>query len=329
MTETNVSRRRFLSFAAGLTVPPVFIQSASAQKYPARIVRIIVPLTAGSASDIYARQIATKLAEVWSQSVIVENRAGGGTTLGTDAVAKATPDGHTLLLTSAAFATSAAIYQKLPYDPSKDFTPISQIALGPIVIVAPPSLGAKSIEGLIEIAKKRSGGLNFGSSGLGSSTHFAAEQFKLAAGFNATHVPYKGPAEALLDTVTGRIEYSFSPILAAAPFVKDGRLIALGVTTRERSPILEEVPTIAEAGLSRFEYQDWWGMFAPAATPPGVVDKISRGVSGVLGLPEVTKQLLVQGVEARSSQPEEFARFVRSRIEAARQVARAAGIRAG
>jgi tripartite-type tricarboxylate transporter receptor subunit TctC len=326
--KANVSRRRFLSFAAGLTVP-VFVQSASAQNYPTRTVRIIVPLTAGSASDIYARQVATKLAESWGQPVIVENRAGAGTTLGTDAVAKAPPDGHTVLLTSAAFAASAAIYEKLPYDPLKDFAPVSQIAFGPIVVVAAPSLGARSIVDLIEIAKKRPDGVNFGTSGVGSSTHFAAEQFKLAAGFNATHVPYKGPGEALLDTVTGRIQISFSPILAAVPFVKDGRLIALGVTTRERSPVLAEAPTIAEAGLSGFDYQDWWGMFAPATTTPAIVEKINQGVVGFLGLPEVTKQLLVQGVEARSSQPEEFAKFVRSKIEAARQVAKAAGIRAG
>jgi tripartite-type tricarboxylate transporter receptor subunit TctC len=291
-------------------------------------VRLVIPLPAGSASDILARQIAAKLAEAWGQSVIVENRPGAGTTLGTDAVAKASPDGHTLLLTSAAFAASAAIYQKLPYDPLKEFFPVSQIAVAPILIVAPPSLGAKSIKDLIEIAKSRPGGINFGSSGVGSSTHFAAEQFKLAAGFNAVHVPYKGPAEALLDAATGRIQYALSPILPALPFIKDGRLLALGVTTGQRSSVLEDVPTIGEAGLPGFEYQDWWGLFAPTGTPPAVVDKISKDVSRVLDLPEVTKQLLAQGAEARSSQPDEFTRFIRSRIEAARQVATTAGIQA-
>ena len=288
---------------------------------------MIVPLTAGSAADILARQLATKMSESWNQPVVVENRPGAGTTLGADAVAKAQPDGHTLLINSAAFAASAAIYQRLPYDPLKDLAPISQVAIAPIVVMVAPSLGAKSIRDLVELAKNQGGRMNFGSAGVGSSTHFAGEQFKLAAGLNAVHVPYKGPSEALLDTMTGRIQYCLSPMLPALPFITDKRLLPLGVTTAERSPMLRDVPTIAEAGVPGYEYQDWWGVFAPAATQPAVIEKLNREIARVLELPEVRKQLLSQGAEARSSTPQEFTGFVRAKIESARRVATAAAIR--
>jgi tripartite-type tricarboxylate transporter receptor subunit TctC len=289
---------------------------------------MIVPLTAGSAADILARRLAQKVGESWGQTVVVENRPGAGTTLGADVVAKAAPDGHTLLMNSAAFAVSAAVYQKLPYDPLKDFAPVSQVAAAPIVVVVAPSLGVKSIKDLIALAKAQPGQINFGSSGVGSSTHFAGEQFKLAAGLNVVHVPYKGPSEALLDTTTGRIQYFPSPLVPALPFINDGKLLALGVTTAQRSPTLPDVPTVAEAGLPGYEYQDWWGVFAPAATPRAVVDRISKEIARALKLPDVTDQLQSQGAEARPSTPDEFTSFVRAKIEAARQVATSAGIRA-
>jgi tripartite-type tricarboxylate transporter receptor subunit TctC len=328
MTNSKISRRRFLSLAAGLTVPSVFIQSASAQNYPARTVRIIVPLTAGSAADILARYLAPRLSESWGQPISVENRPGAGTTLGTDEVAKAPPDGHTLLVNSASFAASAAMYSMLPYDPLKDFAPISQIAFAPFVVVASPSLGARSIKDLVELAKTKPGQISFGSSGAGTSSHFGAAQLNLAAGITVVHVPFKGPPDALAETMAGRVQFFLSPLPPALPFIKEGRLLALGVTTAQRSSALPEVPTVAQAGLAGYEYQDWWGAFAPAATAPAVVDKISQAVSSVLALPEVTNQLLARGVEARSSKPEEFAKFVRAKIDAARQVAKATGIRA-
>jgi tripartite-type tricarboxylate transporter receptor subunit TctC len=303
-------------------------RTAGAQAYPVRPVHMIVPLTAGSAADILARRLAQKMGESWGQTVVVENRPGAGTTLGADVVAKAAPDGHTLLMNSAAFAVSAAIYQKLPYDPLKDFAPVSQVAAAPIVVVVAPSLGVKSIKDLIALAKAQPGQINFGSSGVGSSTHFAGEQLKLAAGLNVVHVPYKGPSEALLDTTTGRIQYCPSPLVPALPFINDGKLLALGVTTAQRSPTLPHVPTVAEAGLPGYEYQDWWGVFAPAATPRAVVDRISNEIARALKLPDVTDQLQSQGAEARPSTPDEFTSFVRAKIEAARQVATSAGIRA-
>jgi tripartite-type tricarboxylate transporter receptor subunit TctC len=324
----DLFRRRFVQFAATTAALHVFPRATRAQVYPTRPVRIIVPLSAGSASDILARQLAMKMGQSWSHPVVVENRPGAGTTVGADAVAKSTPDGHTVLMNSAAFAASAAIYAKLPYDPLKDFAPISQIAIAPIVLVAAPSLGAKSIKDLIERAKGQPGQINFGSAGVGSSTHFAGEQFKLAANINVVHVPYKGPPEALLDTATGRIQYSMSPLVPALPFIREGKLLALGVTTGQRSPILQDAPTVAEAGLPGYEYQDWWGAFVPAATPRPLIDKISEEIGRILQIPDVIKQLLSQGAEARPSRPDEFTRFVRAKVESAREVAALAGIRA-
>jgi len=324
----DLPRRQFLHLAATTVALPIYSRLARAQAYPTRPVHVIVPLTAGSAADIFARRLALPMGESWGQPVVVENRPGAGTTLGADMVAKAVPDGHTLLVNSAAFAVSAAIYQKLPYDSLKDFAPVSQVATAPIVVVVAPSLGAKSLKDLIDLTKGQPGRINFGSSGVGSSTHFAGEQFKLAAGLNVLHVPYRGPSEALLDTVTGRIQYSMSPLVPALPFIRDGKLLAWAVTTAQRSPMLQDVPTVAEAGLPGYEYQDWWGVFAPAATLRAVIDKISKEIARVLELPDVTNHLRNQGAEARPSTPDEFTSFVRAKIEAARQVAASAGIRA-
>ena len=309
-----------------LAIGPAPAQSQ--QDFPSRTVRMIVPLTAGSSADILARRLAQKMNETWGQPVVVENRPGAGTTLGAGVVAKAAPDGYTLLINSAAFAASAAIYPKLPYDPIKDFTPVSQIALAPIVVVVAPSLGAKSVRDLVALAKQKPGQITFGSAGVGSSTHFAGEQLKLAAGVNVVHVPYKGPPEALLDTMTGRIQYAVAPLVPALPFIKDGKLLALGVTTARRSPVLPDVPTIAEAGVPNYEYEDWWGAFAPAQTPPAAIDKLNREMARILRLPDVNKQMLNNGEEARPSATDEFTKFVRVKVEMARDVATRAGIRA-
>ena len=301
--------------------------ASTADAYPARPLRMIVPLTAGSAADVLARRVAVKMSENWGQQVVVDNRTGAGGTIGTNIVAKATPDGYTLLVHSAAFAVSAAVYPKLPYDSVKDFTGVSQMAIAPIVLVVAPSLGARSVKEVVALAKQKPGQLTFGSAGIGTSTHFAGEQFKLAAGINVVHVPYKGPSEALVDTATGRIQYFLAPLVPAMPLIKDGRLLAVAVTTAQRSPVLPDAPTIAEAGLSGYEYQDWWGVLAPARTPRTIIDKLGREIARILENPEVRKQMLSQGAEARSSTPEEFTRFVHSRIESASKVVKIAGIR--
>jgi tripartite-type tricarboxylate transporter receptor subunit TctC len=304
---------------------PVFAQTA--QNFPSKPVRMIVPLTAGSAADLLARRLAVKMSESWGQEVVVDNRPGAGTTLGASIVAKATPDGYTLLVNSAAFAVSAAFYSKLPYDPLRDFSPVSQIATAPIVLVVAPSLGAKSVKDLIALAKQKPGHITFGSSGVGSSTHFGGEQFKVAGGIDVVHVPYKGPREALVDAMTGRIQYLLAPLVPALPFVKEGRLLALAVTTEKRTPVLPDVPTVAEAALPGYEYQDWWGVFAPAGTPRPVIDKISKETARIISLPDVKKQMLNQGEDGTPSTPEEFTKFVRTKVDTAREVVKRAGIR--
>jgi tripartite-type tricarboxylate transporter receptor subunit TctC len=327
MDMNRLQRTSWLCTIAQVVCASGFANVAVAQAYPAKPIRMIVPLSAGSAADLLARRLASKMSENWGQQVVVDNRPGAGGIIGAGIVAKAIPDGYTLLVHSAAFAVSAAFYSKLPYDSLKDFAPVSQIAIAPTVLVVAPSLGAKSVKDLVAIAKQKSGQITFGSAGVGTSTHFAGEQFKVAAGINVVHVPYKGPPEALLDTMTGRIQYFFSPLVPALPLIRDGRLLALAVTTAQRTPVLPDVPTVTEAALPGYEYQDWWGVFAPARTPPPVVDKISKEIARIVALPNIREQMLIQGEEARPSTPEEFTKFVRAKVENAGKVVKAAGIR--
>src|SRR5580765_4222462 len=281
--------------ASTAVVTPVLAQS---QTWPTRAVHVIVPFTAGSATDILARTFGQKLSEMWAQPVVIENRPGAGGTIGAAVVAKSTPDGYTLLVHSAAQAYNASIYASLPYDTARDFVEIAPLAGQPNVLVVAPSTGIKSVSELIALAKQKPGTLNFGSAGTGSGTHINAEQFKLAAGIDAVHIPYKGTPEALTDTMTGRVTYFFSPISAALPNVREGKLVALGVSTAKRSSALPNVPTIAESGLPGFDYNLWIGMFAPAGTPADIVDKINADVLGALATPEVKERLAALGADA-------------------------------
>src|SRR5271157_6652076 len=257
------------------------------QGYPSKPVHVIVPFTAGSATDILARTFGQKLSEIWNQSVIVDNRPGAGGTIGAAIVAKSPPDGYTLLVHSAAQAYNPSIYPSLPYDTVKDFIDIAPLGGQPNVLVVAPSAGIKTLAELIAKAKQEPGRLNFGSAGTGSGTHINGEKFKLAAGIDVVHIPYKGTPEALTDTMAGRVTYFFSPISAALPLVRDGKLRALAVSTAKRSSVLPDVPTIAEAGLPGFDYSLWVGMFAPAGTPPEVIDRIARDVHAAGQAPDV------------------------------------------
>ena len=300
----------------------------NAQGYPNKTVHLIVPFTAGSATDILARTFGQKLSEMWGQSVIVENRPGAGGTIGAAVVAKSPPDGYTLLVNSAAQAYNASIYTALPYDTSRDFVEIAPLAGQPNVLVVAPSTGVKSVAELIALAKQKPGQLNFGSAGTGSGTHINAEKFKLAAGIDVVHIPYKGTPEALNDTLAGRVTYFFSPISAALPNVREGKLIALGVSTAKRSSALPNVPTIAEAALPGFDYNLWVGVFAPAGTPPDIVDKINKDIDRVLQTPEAKERLATLGAESMPMTPAEFRKFVQGEIEDSAKVIKAAGIKA-
>jgi tripartite-type tricarboxylate transporter receptor subunit TctC len=300
---------------------------AHGQGFPNKPVKIVVPFTAGSATDILARTAGQKLGELWGQPVVIDNRPGAGGTIGAAIVAKSPADGYTLLVHSAAQAVNASIYPNLPYDTTKDFVEVATLGGQPNVLVVAPATGFKSVADLIDAARKSPGTLNFGSAGTGSGTHVNGEKFKLAAGIDVTHIPYKGTPEALTDTMGGRVTYFFSPISAALPNVREGKLIALGVSTGKRASTLPNVPTIAEGGLAGFDYNLWIGMFAPAGTPAEVVDKINADVTRALQSAEVRERLAALGAEPMVMTPAEFRKFMREEIDDAAKVVKAAGIK--
>ena len=311
---------------AGLVIGFVATASAWGQAYPAKPVRIVVPFTAGSATDILARTVGQKLSEQWGQPVVIDNRPGAGGTIGAAIVAKAPGDGYTLLVHSAAHAYNPAIYSNLTYDTVKDFVEVVPLAGQPNVLVVAPATNLKTVAELIAAAKQKPGALNFASAGNGSGTHINGEKFKLAAGIDVLHIPYKGTPEALTDTMAGRVTYFFSPISAALPQVREGKLTALGVSTAKRSSVLPNVPTIAESGLPGFDYNLWVGVFAPAGTPVDLVDKINRDVQGALATPEMKERLAALGADAMPMTPGEFRRFVHEEISESAKVIKAAGI---
>ncbi len=315
--------------AAGVSAGACAQATSKEPAYPSKPIRMVVPFTPGSATDIIARIIGPKLTESWGRPVVMDNRASAGGVVAFKIVAEATPDGHTLTTTGSNFAGSAALYAgKLPYDPVKDFSGITQIASTPLILVVAPSLGAKSVKELIALAREKPGQINFGSAGLGSGPHYGAELFNLAAGIKVVHVPYRGSPEVLTDVMAGRVQYFLSPVLAAVPLVKSGRMLALGVTTAQRAPALPHVPTIAEAGLAGFEYQGWYGVLAPGKTPRSIVNLLSREVGRILELPEVRARIASQGAAARRSTPEEFDKLVHEEIKTRTKVWKAAGVKA-
>ena len=300
---------------------------AGAQGWPTKPVRLVVPFTAGSATDILARTVGQKLGEMWGQPVVVDNRPGAGGTIGSALVAKSSPDGYTLLVNSAAQAYNPSIYSGLTFDTMKDFVDVAPLAGQPNVLVVAPTSGYKTVADLIAAAKAKPGALNFGSAGTGSGTHINAEKFRLAAGVDVVHIPYKGTPEALTDTMTGRITYFFSPISAALPHVKEGKLVALAVSTAKRSSALPNVPTIAESGLPGFDYNLWVGVFAPAGTPPDVVARIASDTTKALQTSEVKERLIALGAEPMPMTTSEFTKFVDTEIEDSGKVIRAANIK--
>jgi tripartite-type tricarboxylate transporter receptor subunit TctC len=304
-----------LSFAAG-----------AQPAYPNRPVKIVVAFSPGGVTDIIARSVAPKLGELWGQAVVVENRTGAGGSVGAMAVARAPADGYTLLVHSSGYALNTAINPALPYDPHKDFAEVAPLASQPMVLVV-GAAGPASVAELIAAARQRPGGVSYGSAGIGSGAHFNSEKFRIAAGIEVLHVPYKGGAEAIHDTIAGRISFTFNTVTLALPHIREGRLRVLAVSSAQRSSLLPGTPTVAESGIPGFEYTFWNGLWAPAGTPPAVVQKISRDLARVVTAPDVRERLATLGAEPMSMPPEEFARFVRAEIADAARIARAAGIR--
>lgn len=301
---------------------------AWAQDYPAKPVRVVVGIAPGSATDVTARTVVEKLSQQWGQPVLVENRPGAGGSIAAGMVAKAPPDGYTLLWHGIAYATNAALYANLPYDPLRDFVAVTPTVTQPFILVVSPTSGLKTTAELVTAAKARPGQFTFGSAGNGTGTHFVAEKFRLAVGIDSTHVPYKGGAEANADVIAGRVTYWFAPISIALPHIRAGKFAALGTSGARRAAELPDVPTIAESGLPGFDYTFWNGLWAPAGTPAHVVEKISRETARALSAPDMRERLASLGAQPMTMTPAEFDRFVRSQMEDAAEIVKAARISA-
>ncbi len=299
---------------------------AAAQDYPTKPIRMIVPLTPGSGADIAGRIIAKHLGDAWKQPVIVENRAGAGGQIGTQAVVKADADGYTILVQSASHAANSAIYKTLPYDPLKDLVDVALLGVTPYVMVTQKDGPYRTLKLLIDEAKAKPGAVPFASAGVGSSTHLAAEYFAQVAGVKMLHIPYKGSPEAIQDSIAGRTSFYMAPINTAIGQLKDGKLIALGVSTKRRAEVAPDVPSIAEQGLKDFNISLWFGMWAPAATPPAIVQKLNAQVTLILQNPEVREQFAKLGIGPVPMKPAEFAKFVRDEISNYQRIVKEADI---
>jgi len=285
--------------------------AASAQSYPNRPVKLVVPFAPGGSNDIFGRVIAAQLTDKLGQTVLVDNRAGAGGTVGTDLVAKSPPDGYTLLLISAAYSMNAAI-SKLPYDPVTAFTPIAMLGTGPSVLTVPASLPVHSVAELIALAKSKPGQLNVGSAGIGSFQHLVTELFKQMTATDMQVVQYRGGGPALTDLVAGRVDLSFGSLIQTLPFIKAGNLRALGVGGTQRNAALPDIPTIAEAGVPGYEANNWWGMVAPAGTPAPIIDRLNRELSTILRSRELNDRFATEGAEVLQMSTEAFREFVNS-----------------
>lgn len=305
---------------AGASVP------LQAQTWPDKPIKLVVPYPAGGNADNTARMLATQLSERLGQQVLVDNRPGGGGTIGAAAVAKAAPDGYTLLLDATAFTVNPSLFAKLPFDASKDFAPISLVMQVPLLLVVPAASPFKTVADLIQGAKSRPGHLTYASAGNGGAQHLAAELFKQGAKVAVTHIPYRGGAPALTDLIGGQVDLMFSATTASGPFVKGGKLRALAITSARRVPGWEKVPTVAESGLPDFQVNEWNGLFAPAATPKPIVDRLEAETRAIVASPAMQQRFADLGVQGVGSSAQEFKAFVQSETAKWAGVIRKSGI---
>jgi tripartite-type tricarboxylate transporter receptor subunit TctC len=320
-----MGKSKALFAVAGLAV----CTSAAAQDFPTRPIRIIVPSTAGGSVDTLARAVGARLAERWGQQVVVDNRSGAGGVIGAEITARAPADGYTLIMaTIAAMATNVTLTRNLPYDPVRDFVPVTQVASQQLVLLVNPAVAARSVQELIQLAKAKPAQLTFASAGNGSGGHLSGELLKILTVINITHVPYKGIAPALVDVISGQVTMTFASVISGMPHVKSGKTRALAVSGAHRSPAAPELPTMIESGVPGYESSTWYGLLAPKATPRAIVAKLSREVVTIINLPEVKSHLLAEGAEPVGSTPEQFGEFIKSEIAKWGKVIRAAGLRA-
>jgi tripartite-type tricarboxylate transporter receptor subunit TctC len=304
----------------------IAIAQTTSNGYPSKAIRLTVPYAPGGATDIVARYIGQRLNEALGQSVLIDNRGGASGTIGTDLVAKAAPDGHSLLVTNVGLAFNATLFQKLPYDTQRELAPVSLLASQPNILLAHPSLPVKTVKDLLALAKARPGAINYSSGGNGSGTHLAAELLKLKTRIDIVHIPYKGAGPALTDLVGGHVQIMVSTLSPALPHVQAGKLRPLAVTSITRSPALPEVPTLAAAGVPGYEFNTWHGLFAPSATPRPVIDRLNGELKKILSSPVVREKYAALGVEVAFNSPEAFAALLKSEIDKWGEVVRVAKI---
>ena len=297
-----------------------------AVEYPEKPIRIVVPYPPGGFNDTLARTLGQKFTEVWQQPVVVENRPGGGTTIGTSLVARSAPDGYTLLVVSFAFAVNPTLYTALPYDSARDLVPVSQAAATPNLLVVNPSLPAKTLKELMSLARYRPGRLNYASAGNGSSNHLSMELFKSMTTLNLMHVPYKGSVPAVTDLLGGQVDAMFDNVPNVIQHVRAGKLRALAVSSATRSPLVPDIPTVAEAGVPGFDVSVWFGIVAPAGTPAPVIAKLNAEINRILKMPDVIQLFEQQGVQARGGSPQAFGELIRAQTVKWGKVVRDAGI---
>jgi tripartite-type tricarboxylate transporter receptor subunit TctC len=299
-----------------------------AQTFPSKPIRIIVPFTPGSATDTMARPIADRLSAALGQPVTVENRPGAGGTIGIGALAKSAPDGYTLAVVSTGHVVNPVLYASLPYDTLKDFAGVAPLASLPSVLVVAPSLGVRTVKELVAMAKAKPGSFNYATAGVGSAAHISAEKFRMAVGMDAVHVPMKGSPESLTETIAGRTQFTWTPLSTAVGQIKEGRLLPLAVSTPKRAPGLPDVPTIAEAGFLKGEFNFWVGMLAPAPTPRDIVNRLNGEINKMLQTEDMKDRLAKLGAEPMSMTPEQFDAFLRDEFNVLGEVMRAAGVKA-
>ena len=300
---------------------------AFAQNYPNRVIRLVVPSSPGGGTDIIGRIMAQKLSEQLGQQVVVENRAGAGTIIGNEAVAKSAPDGYTLLMGLSTLAINPSMYAKLPYDALRDFAPISQAVSAPNILTVHPSVPAKTVKEFIALAKAKPGSITFGSAGMGTSPHLSGELLKTLAKIDIVHVPFKGSGQSIISQLAGEIAANFPSVPTALPYIKADRLRGLGVTTRKRTQALPDVPSIAEAGVPGYEATQWFGVLAPAGTPRAIVERLHQEIIRAVRSAEIKERIVGEGMEVVASTPEEFAAYIKSETEKWTRVIKSAGIK--
>jgi tripartite-type tricarboxylate transporter receptor subunit TctC len=320
--------KRLLVLCLAAAASGAVAQPALVHPYPSKPIHIIVPFTPGSATDTMARPVADKLSAALGQPMLVENRPGAGGTIGVAALAKSAPDGYTLAVVSTGHVVNPVLYSNLPYDTLKDLAGVAPIAGQPCVLVVSPQVGVKTVKELVAMAKAKPGQLNYATAGTGSAAHICAEKFRMAAGIDAVHVPLKGSPESLTETMGGRTQYTWTPLSTAVGQIKEGRLLALAVSTAKRSPQFPEIPTIGEAGLPKAEFNFWVGLLAPAGTPRDVVNRINAEVQKALAGPDMKERLANLGNDPMFMSPAEFDVFLKEEYTVLGEVMRAAGVKA-